>query len=323
MMRAILVRQFGGIDQMKVATDVAIPTPGDKQVLINVTFSGINPVDTYIRDGAFGTLPSLPYVPGIDGAGVVKSVGKLVTKLKPGDRVFMCQTNQLGSLAEFVTANEENAFPLDDKLSFEQGAAIGIPYFTAYRALFQKANAKSGNRVLIHGASGAAGLAAVQIAKANGMHVTGTAGTQEGIDLVRSAGADAVYNHRDKTYLKKLQNGELFDVIIEMLANVNLGHDLKLMNRHGRTIVVGSRGTVTLDPRDMMGREASVTGVALLTATPEEWSEITSAIGDGIKAGWVKPVVNKVYSLEEAGQAHHDIIHSKGAKGKLVVKIQD
>ncbi|XP_064077327.1 quinone oxidoreductase-like isoform X3 [Macrobrachium nipponense] len=268
MMRAILVRQFGGIDQMKIATDVAIPTPGDKQVLINMIFSGINPVDTYIREEAFWMLPSLPYVPGCDGAGVVKSVGKLVTKFKPGDRVFMCQTGQMGSLAEFVAVNEENAFPLGDKLNFEQGAAIGIPYFTAYRALFQKANAKSGNRVLIHGASGAVGLAAVQIAKANGMHVTGTAGTQEGIDLVRSAGADAVYNHKDKTYRKKLQNEELFDVILEMLANVNLGHDLKLMNRHGRTIVVGSRGTVTVDPRDIMGSEASVMGVALLTATP-------------------------------------------------------
>ncbi|XP_068210141.1 quinone oxidoreductase-like isoform X2 [Palaemon carinicauda] len=323
MMRAVLVRQFGGIDQMKVATDVTIPTLGDKQVLIKMTFCGINPVDTYIREGAFGMLPDLPYVPGIDGAGVITSIGKLVTKFKPGDRVFACQTGQMGSLAEYVAVNEENAFPLDDKLSFEQGAAIGIPYFTAYRALFQKAKAKSGDRVLIHGASGAVGLAAVQIAKANGMHVTGTAGTQEGLDLVRTAGADAVYNHKEKAYLKKLQNEELFDVILEMLANVNLGNDLKLMKRHGRTIVVGSRGTVTVDPRELMGNESSVTGVALLTASPDEWSEIAAAIVDGIMAGWVKPIVDKVYSMEEAGQAHHDIIHSKGAKGKLIVKIQD
>ncbi|KAK7067441.1 hypothetical protein SK128_017728, partial [Halocaridina rubra] len=185
----------------------------------------------------------------------------------PGDRVFSCHTGQMGTLAEYTTVDEVNTFPLGDKLSFEEGAAVGIPYFTAYRALFQKAQAKENDRILIHGASGAVGLAAIQIAKSHGMYVVGTAGTKEGLELVRSVGAHEVFNHRDAGYLEKLQKTDLFDVILEMLANVNLGHDLALMRRGGRTIVIGSRGTVTVNPRDMMGTEASVIGCALLTAT--------------------------------------------------------
>lgn len=322
MMRAVLVQQFGGIEQMKVATDVAIPKPDDKQVLIKVHASGVNPVDTYVRSGQYSKLPNLPYVPGKDAAGVIHSTGSLISKLKPGDRVFSCQTTQMGSLAEYAAVNEENVFPLGDQLTFEQGAAIGIPYFTAYRALFLKAQAKKGDRVLVHGASGAVGLAAIQMAKAHGMHVTGTAGTQEGLDVVKLNGADIALNHRDSSYLKTLKNGKLYDVILEMLSNVNLGHDLELMRTRGRTIVIGSRGKVALDPRNIMGTESSVIGCALLTSTPEEWAELTSGVVTGVAAGWVKPVVDKVYDLEQAGQAHHDIINSKGAKGKLVVKVQ-
>ncbi|XP_042213746.1 quinone oxidoreductase-like isoform X1 [Homarus americanus] len=322
-MRAVLVRQFGGVEQMKVENDVPIPSVGDKQVLVKVCVSGVNPVDTYVRSGQYSKLPDLPYVPGKDAAGVVHGTGLKVTNFKPGDRVFTSHGTQIGTLAEFTCADETRVFPLDDKLTFTQGAGIGIPYFTAYRALFQKAHAKKGERVLIHGASGAVGLAAVQIGKAHGLCIVGTAGTKEGLELVKNMGADAVFNHREKQYMAQLEQGEKFDVILEMLANVNLGKDLTLMSPRGRTIVIGSRGTVTIDPRLLMGLESSVMGVALLTATPDEWKDLTAGVVEGIKAGWVKPIVDKVYTLEEAGNAHHDIINSKGAKGNLVVKVQD
>lgn len=322
-MRAVLVHQFGGVEQMKVEDGVAIPSVADKQVLLKVHVSGVNPVDTYIRSGQYATLPGLPYVPGRDAAGVIHSTGSLVTKFKPGDRVFSSHSTQFGTLAEFTSVDEAHVFPLDDKLTYSQGAGIGVPYFTAYRALFQKAHAKKGERVLVHGASGAVGLAAVQIGVANGLRVVGTAGTPEGLDLVKQMGAEAVFNHRDKKYISELQKGEKFDVILEMLANVNLGKDLTLMKPRGRTIVVGSRGTVSIDPRNIMGIEGSVTGMALQTATPEEWKELSEGVIEGINAGWVTPVVDREYTLEEAGKAHHDIINSKGAKGNLVVKLQD
>ncbi|XP_053646850.1 quinone oxidoreductase isoform X2 [Cherax quadricarinatus] len=323
MMRGVIVRQFGGVEQMKIENDFPVPSVGDKQVLIKVHTSGVNPVDTYIRGGQYAKLPELPHIPGRDAAGMVHSIGSRVTKFKPGDRVFSSYNSQFGTLAEFTCADESRVFPLDEKLTFLQGAGLGIPYFTAYRALFQKAHAKKGERVLVHGASGAVGLAAVQIGKAHGMYVAGTAGTQEGLDLVTQFGADEVFNHRDKNYISQIQSGEKFDVILEMLANVNLGKDLTLVKPQGRTIVIGSRGTVSVDPRNLMITESSVIGMALATAPPDEWDELTAGVVKGVKAGWVKPVVDKVYTLEEAGKAHYDIINSKGAKGNLVVKLQD
>merc|ERR1719334_2281039 len=132
-----------------------------------------------------------------------------------------------------------------------------------------------------------------------------------------------VYNHRERNYLEQMQEGEKFDVILEMLANVNLNKDLTLMNPRGRTVIVGSRGTVNIDPRFLMGPETSIVGVALLTATPSEWQELSEAIVKGISAGWVNPIVNKVYSLDQAFQAHNDIINNSGAKGNLVVNVQE
>ncbi|XP_076048557.1 quinone oxidoreductase-like isoform X2 [Oratosquilla oratoria] len=374
-MRAVYVRKFGAVDQMKVEENVAVPKLEDKQILIKIYMSGVNPVDTYIREGDFGwsskpyvpgidgsgvveavgsevtqfkvlvklyasgvnpvdtyirsgqygKLPTIPYVPGKDGAGLVDAVGSGATRFKVGDRVFCSQTVRYGTLAEFTAMDEDHVFPLADSLDFAQGAAIGIPYFTAYKALLLKGRAKKGDRVLVHGASGSVGLAAVQLAKAYGMTVVGTAGTAEGLELVSSQGADAVYNHRDSSYMDKLKkNPETkFDVILEMLSNVNLGHDLELMKPKGRTIIIGCRGPVTINPRDMMGPETEVIGCALFSSTPEEWNLIGERVAEGISSGWVKPVINKIYDLHKAGEAHHDVIHSTGAKGKLVVRVQE
>ncbi|XP_042856364.1 quinone oxidoreductase-like [Penaeus japonicus] len=322
MMRAVLVRQFGGSDQMRVE-NLPIPTVGDKQVLIKVHSSGVNPVDTYVRAGQYKNLPNLPYTPGKDAAGLVHSVGPSVTRFKPGDRVFSSQTTQMGTLAEYACVDEPYVFPLGSSLTFDEGAAIGIPYFTAYRALLQKGLAKKGERVLIHGASGAVGLAAIQIAKNHGLYVVGTAGTKEGIELVLETGADAAFNHRDSKYIENLLEGEKFDIIVEMLSNVNLGHDLTLMKSRGRTIVVGCRGPVTINPRDLMGTESSIIGCALFAATPDEFKELSTQVVKGITDGWVKPVIDSVYDLEKAGEAHDAVINSKGAKGKLVVRVQE
>lgn len=322
MMRAVVVREFGGVKKMKVETDMSAPSVGDHEVLIKMHVSGINPVDTYIREGMYASLPELPYVPGKDGAGVVEALGAKVTKFKLGDRVFCSINSRYGTLASLTSAPETRVFPLAENLSFEEGASIGIPYFTACRALILKAKAKKGERLLVHGASGGVGLAAVQMGRELGLHVVGTAGTDEGISLVKATGAHEVFNHRDPQYLKNL-GAEKFDIILEMLANVNLDKDLTLMNPRGRTIVVGSRGTTQINPRNLMLSESSVSGVALGASTDEEWAEQAAHVVAGTKAGWVKPTLHKIYSLEEASQAHHDIIHSKGAQGNLVVRVTE
>lgn len=152
-MRAVRVFEFGGPEVLRLQADVPIPSPEDAQVLIKVHACGVNPVETYIRSGNYARKPALPYTPGSDVAGVIEGVGGRVTAFKKGDRVFTSATLS-GGYADYAVAEADTVFPLSDKLSFSQGAAIAIPYFTAYRALFLKGHAKAGESVLIHGASG-------------------------------------------------------------------------------------------------------------------------------------------------------------------------
>jgi len=161
------------------------------------------------------------------------------------------------------------------------------------------------------------------IARALGTTVVGTAGTKDGMDVVSRCGAHHVFNHNHKSYEKKMVDhlGTGFDVIIEHLANINLGHDIQMLKEHARVMVVGCRGGVNINPRHLMMPEASIRGVALGTSTPKEWAEMGAAIVAGIESGWVNPVINKEYSMEEVQQVHYDIIHSKGAKGKLVLRV--
>ena len=272
-------------------------------------------------------LPELPYTPGADAAGYVESVGIGVSsgRLKIGQRVFVTGRNS-GSYAEYIVSDETYVFPLHPRLSFAQGAALGTPYFTAYKALVMNGLTRPGETVLVHGASGAVGTAAVQIARALGAVVVGTAGTAAGMDVVAECGAHHVFNHNHKNYEKKMVEhigGDGFDVIVEHLANINLGHDVQMLKENARILVVGCRGTVTINPRFLMLPEANIRGVSLGISSTAQWREMGAAIVAGIEAGWVNPVINKEYLMEEVEQVHHDLINSKGAKGKLVLKVAD
>jgi len=273
-------------------------------------------------------LPELPYTPGTDAAGYVHQIGRRVPNIKVGDRVFVSgnssHSNNSGSYAQFVVTDATYVFPLHPRLTFAQGASLGVPFFTAYKALILRAKTKPGETVLVHGASGAVGTAAVQIARALGAIVVGTAGTKDGMDVVTRCGAHHVFNHNHKSYEKKMVDHiGCFDVIIEHLANINLGHDVQMLKPQARVMVVGCRGGVNINPRHLMMPEASICGVALGTTSPVEWAEMGAAIVAGIESGWVNPVINKEYAMEEAQQVHYDIIHSKGAKGKLVLRVAE
>jgi len=310
-----------------VDLNVPVPEVGEEQVMVRVVVAGINPVETYIREGKCSKLPELPYTPGTDAAGFVHQIGKRVNNLKVGDRVFVSGNsfkfnNNSGSYAEFVVTDSIFVFPLHPRLTFAQGASLGVPYFTAYQALILRGKVKPGEAVLVHGASGSCGTAAVQIARALGATVVGTAGTTDGMDVVTRSGAHHVFNHNHKSYEKEMvEKIGCFDVIIEHLANINLGHDVQMLKPQARVLVVGCRGSVTINPTHLMMPEASISGIALGTTSPAEWAEMGAAMVAGMETGWVNPVINKEYALEEAQQAHHDIIHSKGAKGKLVLRV--
>jgi NADPH2:quinone reductase len=172
-MKAIRVNAFGGPEVLELA-EVPMPQAGPGEVLVRVHAGGVNPVETYIRAGKYARLPELPYTPGNDGAGVIEQVGPDVNEFKPGDRVYTAGSIS-GTYAEFALCKKEQVHPLPAKVSFAQGAAMGTPYATAYRGLFQRACAKPGETVLVHGASGGVGTAAVQLARAHGLRVFGTA----------------------------------------------------------------------------------------------------------------------------------------------------
>ncbi|XP_059200342.1 quinone oxidoreductase [Centropristis striata] len=321
LMRAVLVREFGSPSVLRLCSDVPVPQPGPSQVLIRVQACGVNPVETYIRAGTYARRPSLPYTPGSDAAGVVEAVGAGVTAVKAGQRVFTTSSVS-GGYAEFCVSEESSVFQLPDSLDFLQGSAIGVPYFTAYRALLHRAHTRAGETVLVHGASGGVGVAAVQLARALGCRVLGTAGTPEGLKLVLKNGAHQTFNHREEDYthtIMEATEGRGVDVIVEMLSNVNLSKDLQMLAYGGRVTVVGCRGSIEINPRDTMMKESSILGVSLFSATPEENRECAALLHAGMEAGWLRPAVGSQYPLDQAAQAHHDIIQCPGAAGKTVL----
>jgi NADPH:quinone reductase len=318
-MKAIRVHAFGGPEVLRLE-DIPAPRPAAGQVLIRVRAAGVNPYDTYMRNGTYAIKPPLPYTPGSDAAGTIESVGDGVTRFKPGDRVYTANT-LTGAYAEQALALESQVIRLPDRASFSQGAGLWVPYGTAYHALRHHADARGGETVLVHGASGGVGLAAVQIARALGLVVLGTAGTPRGLELARREGAHHVFDHRAAGYQDAIlaaTGGQGVDVILEMLANVNLGADLKLLARNGRVIVIGSRGDVTITPRDLMTRRAAIRAFTLWSITPPEEREVHAAIVAGLENGTLRPVVGKELPLAEAAQAHNDVM-APGAYGKIVL----
>ena len=318
-MKAIRVHEFGGPDVLRLE-EIPTPKPGHRQVLVRVHAAGVNPVETYIRAGMYARKPALPYTPGTDGAGVVESVGEGLTHLHRGDRVYT--TGSLtGTYAECALCEAAQVHPLPPAISFAEGACLFIPYYTAYRALFHCAAAQPGEVVLVHGASGGVGIAAVQVARSAGMTVIGSAGSDRGRALVRNQGAHHVVDHTASDAAKDLAaltGGRGPDVILEMLANVNLGKDLTMLAPKGRVVVIGSRGPVQIDPRESMSRDASIVGMLLFNATPEDLQRTHAALYAGLEHGTLRPVVGAELPLAEASRAHERIM-SGGAHGKIVL----
>ena len=318
-MKAIRVHEFGGPETLRLE-ETADPQPGPGQVLVWVEAIGINPVDTYIRSGSYGKRP-LPYTPGSDAAGTVEIVGEGVSAVKAGDRVYLAGTIT-GAYAEKALCTAAQVRPLPAQLSFAQGAAVHVPYYTAYFGLHNRARALPGEVLLVHGASGGVGLAAVQIARAAGLTVIGTAGSERGRRLVADQGAHHVLDHTQEGYLdeiKALTGGKGVHVILEMLANINLPKDLGALAQDGRVVIIGSRGPVEIDPRLTMVKNLSILGMSLSNATETETARLHAALGAGLANGTLVPVVAQEFPLADAPRAHEAIMAS-GAHGKIVLR---
>lgn len=322
-MKAILVREFGGPDVLKLE-EVPDPTAGAGQVTVRIHAVGVNPYDTYMRAGGYAITPDLPYTPGADASGVIDQVGGEAGAWQVGDRVYISGTaigKAHGAYAELAVCEAAQVHRLPARITFAQGAGIFVPYVTAWRALFGRANARAGDTVLIHGASGGVGIAATQFAVAAGLTVIGTAGTDEGLAVVTKQGARHAINHRSDGYLDQITSatgGRGPDVILEMLANVNLDHDLTIVAPGGRIVVIGNRGRVEIDARKIMGKDCAVYGLALWGIPPDEIRRAHQAIIAGLESGALNPVVGKEMPLADAAKAHVAVMEP-GAHGKIVL----
>jgi len=318
-MKAIVVHEFGAPEVLKLE-EVPRPQPAAGQVLVRIHAAGVNPYDTYMRAGTYAVKPPLPYTPGSDGAGVIEAVGAGVKKVKPGDRVYTARTVS-GAYAEYALALEDQVHSLPARIDFTQGAGVWVPYGTAYHALFHSAEAHASETVLVHGASGGVGTAALQIARGMGLMIFGTAGTSKGLELAKREGAHQVFDHSKPGYtdeIMKATGGRGVDIVLEMLANVNLSADLKLLALNGRVIIIGNRGEITINPRDLMLRRSSARGFTLWAITPAEEADIHAGLIAGLENGTLRPVVGKQLPLSEAARAHKEILEP-GAAGKMVL----
>jgi len=318
-MKAIQVHRFGGPEVLELK-EIPIPAPRAGEVLVRVRAAGINPYDTYMRSGTYAVKPALPYTPGSDAAGTVEAVGEGVRKVQPRERVYTAKT-LTGAYAEYALALESQVQPLPEKISFAQGAGLWVPYGTAYTALHHHARARAGETVLIHGASGGVGVAALQLGRALGLKIIATAGTPRGLDLIHREGAHHAFDHRKPGYPEEIlgvTGGQGVDLILEMLANVNLATDLKLLAMRGRVIVIGSRGEITINPRELMTRRAAIRAFTLWAATEAEVAEIHAALTAGLENGTLRPVVGRELPLKDAPLAHQEVM-APGAFGKIVL----
>jgi NADPH2:quinone reductase len=323
-MKAIRVHEFGGPAVLKLE-EIPDPKGGPGEVVVRVRAAGVNPVDAYIQSGTYVRKPSLPYTPGQDGAGEIQSVGADVKDFKVGDRVYIAGVGNtvagVGTYAEQAICIPSQLHRLPARATFGQGAALGVPYCTAYRALFQRAAAKPGETVFVHGATGGVGIAAVELAHARGLTVIGSGGTDKGLAVVREHGADVVVNHREANYtdaIMKATGGRGVNLIVEMATHVNLDRDLGLLAKYGRVVVVGNRGRTEIDARQAMGRDAAILGMTLFNVTETDLVEIHAALIAGLENGTLNPVVGRELPLADAARAH-EAVTEPGALGKIVL----
>jgi NADPH2:quinone reductase len=316
-MKAIRVSAFG--DPSVLRLEVCAPlSPTPREILVRLHAAGVNPVEAYVRGGKYTRLPNLPYTPGSDGAGVV--LKSLVPAFPAGTRVFVTGSSS-GTYAEEALCPATEVYPLPGRVSFEQGAALGVPYGTATWAMFNRGQARGGETVLVHGGSGGVGTTAIQLARAAGLRILATAGTSEGLALVKLHGAEVAFNHHEPGYLdqiKAVTDGRGVDIILEMAANLNLGHDLPLLAKYGRVVVIGSRGPVEIDARNLMIHEADIRGITFFSPSPAERAEIFGRIVAGLESGALDPAVGEAFPLAEAARAHERVM-SPGALGKIVL----
>ncbi len=326
-MKAVLCKAFGPAENL-VLEDVPMPEPKKNEILVNVHAAGVNFPDTLIIEGKYQFKPPFPFSPGGEASGVVAAVGEKVSHLNVGDRV-MALTGW-GSFAEYVAVAGYNVLPIPEAMDFTTAAAFSMTYGTSMHALRQRANLQSGETLLVLGASGGVGLAAVEIGKAMGARVIAAASSADKLDVAKKAGADEFINYSEtnlKDEVKRLTHGNGVDVIYDPVGGDLFDLAVRSLAWNGRLLVVGfASGRIPQLPANLvLLKGASVIGVfwgSFAQRQPQDNAANFQQLFTWYGEGKLKPLVSKVYSMEQAGEAI-DSLGKRKAVGKVVVGVKD
>ena len=330
-MKILHCKEYGPIENL-VWEDIESPTPGDDEVTISIKAAALNFPDFLIVQGLYQFKPELPFAPGNEGAGVVKKVGKNVKKLKEGDRVYFMAP--YGAFAEEICINEFAVFPIADDTSFEVAASYQMAYGTSYHALMQRGELKKDDEVLILGASGGVGLAALDIAKAKGARVVAGVSTEEKAKICKDYGADDVViygtgpNDKDesKTFSNELKSKSTkggYDIIYDPVGDCYAEPAFRSIGWRGKYLVVGfAAGNIPKLPINLtLLKGASIVGVFWGAFTGREFEENQKNITDinnMLSEKKINPLISKKIPMSEAVEAIK-LIGSRGVVGKVVL----
>lgn len=319
-MKAIQISQYGGPEVLKIG-NIQIEKPGKGQALIRMEAAGVNFIDVYQRRGTYPV--KLPYIPGLEGSGVVEAIGEGVKNVKPGDRV--AYVHEPGSYAEQSLVKAEHLIPLLPEISFEQGAAFPLQGMTAHYLLHEFRKVKSNDIVLIHAAAGGMGLLLVQWAKHLGARVFGTVSTEEKAEIAKEAGADEVILYTKQNFadeVKRLTNGHGADLIVDGVGKTTFPGDLEAAALRGNIVIFGAASGPAdpISPNVLMKRSLTVSGGSLFNyiLNTEELFKRANAVIEGIQKGWLKLKIDRIFPLENAAEAHQKLEERK-TSGKVIL----
>lgn len=329
-MKAVLSKTVGGPEAL-VIEDVAVPVPGKNQVLIQVKACGVNYPDVLIIQDMYQFKPPRPFSPGGEVSGIVSAVGEGVSHVKAGDRVLASTGN--GGMAEYCLAAAHGVMPIPDGMPFEEAAAFLMTYGTSYYALKDRADPKPGEKLLVLGAAGGVGIAAVELGKAMGLEVIAAASSQDKVDFCLGKGADTglVYPRElDKDAQKKFAedikavSGGGVDIVYDGVGGNYAEPAVRAMNWEGRFLVIGFPAGIPKLPLNLtLLKSCDVRGVfwgAAVARDPKAHAQNCKELFDLYKAGKIRPHVSNSYPLDKAPDAIRELQDRK-AQGKVVVVV--
>lgn len=314
-MRAIVLNKFGSAKELQI-TNIDTPVPHDGQVLIKIVAAGINPVDTKVRAGTSGMSKriQLPAILGWDISGIVEKAGKEITKFKPGDEVFGCiGFPGLGkAYAEFAVSSPDYLAPKPRNISFEEAAAVPIAGLTAYQAINEQLEVRSGQRILVQAAAGGVGHLAVQFAKLKGAYVSGTA-SAENATFLKSLGVDQVIDYKNEKFEEKTND---LDAALDAMGGEVLYRTIGCVQHGGRVVCLPSS---TKDDPVAIAR-AEERGIQLMWPMMRPDGGQMQMIAGLLEQGKVKIYIDKVFPFSQIVQAH-EAVESHHTKGKIVISM--